>query len=437
MTHRFLSSSLLACAALLCAPRFQAADNGGSHWWKGNTHTHSVWSDGNDFPEMITDWYVKHGYQFLAISDHNVLQAKEVWMPEATILKRQITLGKSAMQKYLERFGDKWVETRQGDGGTEVRLKKLEEYRPLFEKPGQFLLVQAEEVSASFLVAPKKKAPIHLNGVNLQEEIAPIEGTSIGDVLRRNLRAIRDQGTRLGIPVLGHINHPNFQWALTAEDVANAVEENFFEIYNGHPRINYLGDETRAGYEKIWDIANTLRLTKLHARPLFGLGTDDAHHYHGGDSTPGRGWIMVHAPELRAESLIEAMRAGDFYASSGVSLDDVGFADGVLKIHIHPEKGASYTTRIVGTPINYDATTREIPSPEGDPNPVRLGYSDDVGKTFASIEGTEVSYHLTGKELYVRAVITSNLPHPNPSFEGQTQMAWTQPVGWKLGEPKK
>ena len=46
-------------------------------WFKGNTHTHSLWSDGNDFPEMITDWYKQKGYDFLAISDHNVLQAKE------------------------------------------------------------------------------------------------------------------------------------------------------------------------------------------------------------------------------------------------------------------------------------------------------------------------------------------------------------------------
>ena len=26
-------------------------------WWKGNIHTHSFWSDGNDFPEMIAEWY--------------------------------------------------------------------------------------------------------------------------------------------------------------------------------------------------------------------------------------------------------------------------------------------------------------------------------------------------------------------------------------------
>lgn len=26
-------------------------------WWKGNLHTHSLWSDGDDFPEMIACWY--------------------------------------------------------------------------------------------------------------------------------------------------------------------------------------------------------------------------------------------------------------------------------------------------------------------------------------------------------------------------------------------
>src|SRR6187399_3718632 len=109
MTHRFLNFTLFACAALLCAPSFQAADNSSSHWWKGNTHTHSLWSDGNDFPEMITDWYVKHGYNFLGISDHNILQAKEVWMSEAAIAARQKALGRTAMVKYRGRFGDEWV----------------------------------------------------------------------------------------------------------------------------------------------------------------------------------------------------------------------------------------------------------------------------------------------------------------------------------------
>lgn len=36
-------------------------------------HTHTFWSDGDDFPEMVAEWYRKRGYHFLALSDHNVL----------------------------------------------------------------------------------------------------------------------------------------------------------------------------------------------------------------------------------------------------------------------------------------------------------------------------------------------------------------------------
>lgn len=428
---RFLPQ-LMLIATLASSPSFQAAEAPKAKWYKGNTHTHTLWSDGNDFPEMVTDWYVRHGYNFLGLSDHNVLQAKEVWMSEAAIARRKHAIGKSALEKYRERFGDSWVQTRQGEGGPEVRLKMLEEYRPQFEKPGQFLLVQAEEISANFPLQPKQKVPVHLNAINVREVITPIEGSSIREVLLLNLKAIRDQEARLGVPILGHVNHPNFQWALTPEDLAEVLEENFFEIYNGHPKIYYQGDENHMGHEKIWDIANTLRLTKFGAPPLYGMGTDDSHHYHGEESSPGRGWVMVRAETLSPEALIKAMRAGDFYASSGVTLEDVTFADGTLKIRIHADEGATYTTQIVGTAKDYDGTTQQVTLPASDPQPVRTTYSADVGKTFATVEGTEVSYTLTGKELYVRAVITSSLPHGNPSYQGQHQMAWTQPVGWKV-----
>lgn len=401
-------------------------------WYKGNTHTHTLWSDGNDFPEMVTDWYKQRGYNFLALSDHNVLHAKEVWMSEAAILKRKLAMGKSAMQKYRERFGDTWVETRQGQAGPEVRLKMLEEYRPKFESPGEFLLVPAEEISANFAVNEKIKAPIHLVAFNLKEAIKPVDGTSFKDVIRKNLQAVLEQEIRTGQPMLTHINHPNFRWALTAEDMAEVLEENFFEIFNGHPKINYLGDATRAGHETLWDVANTIRIANLNAAPLYGVATDDSHHYHGEDSSPGRGWVMVRAGELKPEALIKSMRAGDFYASTGVTLDDVSFQDGVLRLRIQAEPGATYTTKIVGTPKKFDQTVREIPTnAENDPQPLRKAYSTDVGKTFAEISGETVEYKLTGDELYVRAVVTSSRPHTNPTYENQKQMAWSQPVGWK------
>ena len=412
-----------------------AADTKPLRWFKGNTHTHSLWSDGNDFPEMIVDWYHQRGYNFLALSDHNVLHAKEVWMAEPAIQKRQKSVGKSAMAKYLEKYGEPWVERREKDGVKEVRLKMLEEYRPKFEKEGEFLLVPAEELSANFAVTPELKAPIHMVAFNLKEEIKPIEGTSFKDVLRKNLQAVREQEKRTGQPMLTHINHPNFRWALTAEDMAEVLEENFFEIFNGHPTINYLGDATRYGHEMLWDIANTIRLTKLESPPLYGVGTDDSHHYHGEDSAPGRGWVMVRARELKPAALIASMRAGDFYTSTGVTLEDVQFKKGVLSIRIKGEPGVTYTTKIVGTPKKYDATVSEQPTnAEKDPQPVRKVYSADIGKTFATFSGETVEYKLTGDELYVRAVITSTKPHVNPSYENQTQMAmaWTQPVGWKV-----
>lgn len=38
-------------------------------WYRGNLHTHTLWSDGDDFPEMVALWYRDQGYHFLAISD--------------------------------------------------------------------------------------------------------------------------------------------------------------------------------------------------------------------------------------------------------------------------------------------------------------------------------------------------------------------------------
>ncbi|HXG72282.1 MAG TPA: hypothetical protein VNJ04_16855 [Gemmatimonadaceae bacterium] len=48
------------------------------------------------------------------------------------------------------------------------------------------------------------------------------------------------------------------------------------------------------------------------------------------------------------------------------------------------------------------------------------------------MRGTAPTFNLTGAELYVRAVVTSSKPHPRQSFVGQTEQAWTQPVGWTL-----
>ena len=49
-------------------------------WYRGNLHTHSLWSDGDDYLEMIALWYREHGYDFLGFTDHNLLANKDRWV---------------------------------------------------------------------------------------------------------------------------------------------------------------------------------------------------------------------------------------------------------------------------------------------------------------------------------------------------------------------
>jgi len=68
---------------------------------------------------------------------------------------------------------------------------------------------------------------------------------------------------------------------------------------------------------------------------------------------------------------------------------------------------------------------------QGQPIRSSRKYSADIGHVLATVSGPSPSHQLTGEELYVRAVVTSSKPHHDPSFEGQHQQAWTQPVGWQ------
>jgi hypothetical protein len=152
-----LPAALLSLLAIVLTSATQAAAETGSpapRWWKGNLHTHSLWSDGDDYPEMIADWYKNKGYDFLALSDHNVMQEGQRWLE----LKAPVSIGGSVqlrgggavLEAYLRRFGPDWVEFRESDGQRSVRLKPLAEYRSLLEEPGRFLLIPSEEVTASW-----------------------------------------------------------------------------------------------------------------------------------------------------------------------------------------------------------------------------------------------------------------------------------------------
>jgi hypothetical protein len=172
---------------------------------------------------------------------------------------------------------------------------------------------------------------------------------------------------------------------------------------------------------------------------LFGIATDDSHHYHAESgnlqhsSLPGRGWTMVRARHLTPESLIRAIKQGDMYASTGVTLNEIRYdaESGVVELEIEPDGDAVFTTDFIGTPLDYNPMSEPRKNKEGQEIRSTRKYSSDIGKIFATVKGLNPSYQLTGKELYVRAVVTSDAHHKNPSFDHQHLQAWTQPVGWE------
>jgi hypothetical protein len=395
-----------------------ALQESGPRYWKGNLHTHSLWSDGDDFPEMIADWYKRHNYHFLMLSEHNVLAEGERWIDSA---KRG-----PALEKYLRRFGEPWVERRlDKDGKAQVRLKPLAEFRAQLEEPGRYLLIAGEEITHRFA-----KLPVHLNAVNLRDLVTPAGGDSVSKTIRANLRLVAEQRKKTGWRTLTILNHPNFGWATKAEDLL-LEELRYFELFNGHPGVRNYGDTTRPSTERMWDIALALRLARQRLPILYGLGTDDAHNYHatGKDkANPGRAWVMVRATHLGPEALVNALEAGDFYASSGVRLKDVRRQGDRLTLVIDAEPGVTYKTEFVATLRDTPLESTPQVGPDGTPLDVTRVYSPEVGKVVASSDASEASYALTGHEIYVRARVTSSKPHPNPFLKGDVEMAWTQPI---------
>ena len=395
---------------------------GGPSYWKGNLHTHSLWSDGDDFPEMIADWYKRHGYHFLTLSDHNVLADGERWI--------DVTPGKGtrelAVKKYLARFGDAWVEQRTKDAKTpQVRLKPLAEFRSALEEPGKFLLVPGEEITHKFA-----KKPVHMNAINLRDVIAPTDGSSVAETIAVNVRAVAEQRKKKGWKTIAFLNHPNFGWGVKAEDMLSE-ELSYFEIFNGHPSVRNYGDATHASSERMWDILLALRLGKHRLPILYGMATDDAHSYHAygvGKTNPGRGWIMVRAPFLTAEALVRAIELGDYYCSTGVVLKDVRRNGKDLSLAIQAEKGVKYKTQFIATMKDAPLKGEPIFDDKGNLLDVTRNYSAEVGKVVAESESLEPSYRLTGNEIYVRARVTSTKQHPNPYQKGDVEVAWTQPM---------
>jgi hypothetical protein len=297
-------------------------------WYKGNTHTHTINQGGDSTPDEVVRWYREHGYQFLTITDHNL-------------------------------------------------LTRVDGLNAIYAADEQFLVVAGEEVTSR-----SGDKPVHVNGLDVQRAVKAHEGGTVVETLQGNIDGIRAAS---GVP---HINHPNFGWGLSSDDLQRARNYRLFEIHNGHPSVNNLGGGGVPGLEEVWD-----RLLS-GGKMVYGIAVDDAHVFkqpgNPAVSGPGRGWVMVRAPRLEAKALMESLERGEFYASTGVVLEDVQASATQLTVRVKQEGATKHRVQFIG---RAGVVLREAVEPTA-------------------------SYTFTGSEGYVRAkVIDSN-----------GRFAWVQPV---------
>jgi hypothetical protein len=262
-----------------------------------------------------------------------------------------------------------------------------------------FILIPGQEITGE---------KVHMTGLNVEKLVGHLVRGPNGKVIQAYTDFTRQVG---GAPI---INHPNFMWALSVSDIRPVRNCFLFELHNGHPSVNNGGDATRPSTEKMWDDLLTDGMV------IYGVSSDDMHelkHVDRSRSNPGRGWVMVRAPELTPDAITDALDRGDFYATSGVMLSAVELTEKAYRVS-----------------IDETATSAEIAKPEAigellSPGTEKPGYRIEFvgpgGATLASADGPDATYPRDPGVAYFRARITLVR---EAHGELRRFRAWTQPV---------
>lgn len=215
-------------------------------WLKGNLHTHTTRSDGTAGPQEIIRLYGEKGYDFLALTDHDVLSDLNGLDPCGMVL----------------------LAGNEVSGGSPHVL----------------------DIGARTLIGP----------CNDHQEL---------------LDAIH---ARSGLAVLNHPNWEENYDHYPFELMARLRGYAGIEIFNGIVL-------DLAGSHLAWDKWDRLL---SGGKKVWGFANDDAHKL----EHAGRGWNVVQVTQRSAEAILEALRGGRFYASTGVTIQNISVEGSMLHV---------------------------------------------------------------------------------------------------------
>jgi hypothetical protein len=295
-------------------------------WFKGNLHCHSSRSDGRALPINVGRFYHIQGHDFLGLSDHNRLT------PTADCAEPAGLLG---------------IPCCEYTGESSCHVVAIDVEQPVAPAPNKRR-------------KPRPKTVIIQDGID------------------RTLAAG-------GIPV---VCHPNWHWTLGIDELLKLRNCRHFEICNASPDCNAFPVPGCEPMDNLWDQLLTA------GQRYFGLANDDAHEYFIPHmirtSFGGRAFNVVKTPTLTRKNVVEAVRHGRFYASTGILLDDYSVTKAGMSLRLRQQQQERTVFQFFGS----------------------------GGRELQRTVGGDATYDFKGDEGYVRVRIGSTCG----------VWAWTQPV---------
>jgi len=337
-----------------------------SRWLKGNLHTHTSLTGADASPEEVIQWYRDHDYDFLVMTDHDTLPEdwgmkkaggrKILVIPGAEITAGQIHIGA--------------IQITQPIRGDRARIPDQEK----------------ETMRQNFLA--RGKTP--------EETEDLLTYTEHLRMIKAVHQEIKNQG---GLAVF---NHPCI--SPPGHVLLGQARLNFFELVNPHQEARYgKGGKNECRIHDRWDELLTL------GHRLYAVGGDDANHFHperkdalrqdpyhpeytdGGYYPPGKVWVRVQAERLAVPSILNALREGRFYLTTGVEFRTLDLSNpSRLVIEVVPERDTDYLIYFIGS----------------------------GGGILKQVSGIRAFYEPSGREGYIRIMVRSN----------RDRAAFTQPV---------
>jgi hypothetical protein len=313
----------------------------GVEWLKGNTHAHALPSGDSIEPvHSMIRWYRERGYDFLVLTDHNRVSQVDIDVV-ATIQDRVETMARASQ------LGP--------DGGVPDAGTT---YRPtagqIVVHDDELIVFAGVELTYNPIACTEPDPPPDGGRCRIHANLIGVTARPVGKLEWANRESLRrvdsyqaalDQAEVLG--GIMQINHPAWWWGMTADLLLELARRGvtLVEISNVQFQPWNRGDPQHPSIEAMWDAALTAGVD------IWGIASDDAHDYDevpgGGKYPAGGGWIVVRA-RRDPTAIFEAIRAGDFYASTGVVLADVEVADGELVVAVADDDPGEHVITFIG-----------------------------------------------------------------------------------------